>query len=192
MLVGPHPHSLSLGGPASPGFPPAGHPTAAAGLGTPAGHPHAAAALGTPAPRSGRRRYIFLCSWGPTPTRSHSAARLRRASLRRLARAAGATFFYARGAPPPLALTRRPGFAGLPSGASLGPQALHYFLLCRAPEHQRESRKQQPTREGPRRALVDERHQALDGAVRLLNDIAAEEHRIEDSGERSARNQPRA
>src|SRR5436309_2553006 len=42
MLVGPHPHSLSLGGPASPGFP--------------------------PAPRSGRRRYIILCSWGPTPT----------------------------------------------------------------------------------------------------------------------------
>src|SRR5437867_1702639 len=32
--------------------------------------------------------------------------------------------FTARGAPPPLALTRRPGFAGLPSGASLGPQAL--------------------------------------------------------------------
>ena len=31
--------------------PPAGHPNAAAALGTPAGHPNAAAALGTPAPR---------------------------------------------------------------------------------------------------------------------------------------------
>src|SRR5437667_51149 len=36
------------------------------------------------------------------------------------------TFSHARGAPPPLALTRRPGSAGLPSGASLGPQALSY------------------------------------------------------------------
>src|SRR3989442_1676166 len=35
-------------------------------------------------------------------------------------------FLLARGAPPPLALTRRPGFAGLPSGASLGPQALYH------------------------------------------------------------------
>ncbi len=43
MRVGPHPHALSLGGAASPRFPPAGHP-------------NAAAALGTPAPRSGRRR----------------------------------------------------------------------------------------------------------------------------------------
>src|SRR5262245_9037229 len=33
---------------------------------------------------------IYLWSWGPTPTRTHSAARVRRASLRRLARAAGA------------------------------------------------------------------------------------------------------
>src|SRR5437016_8398019 len=41
--------SLSLGGPASPGYPPAGHPNAAAASGTPAGHPNAAAALGTPA-----------------------------------------------------------------------------------------------------------------------------------------------
>src|SRR5436190_1658133 len=41
MLVGPHPHSLSLGGPASPGFP--------------------------PAPRSGRRRYIiFFCAARPS------------------------------------------------------------------------------------------------------------------------------
>src|SRR2546427_10240182 len=38
--------SLSLGGPASPGSPPAGHP-------------HAAAALGTPAPRSGRWRFSY-------------------------------------------------------------------------------------------------------------------------------------
>src|SRR5438105_8778904 len=56
MLAGPHPRSRSLGGPASPGFPPAGHPNAVAALGTPAGHPNAAAALGTPAPRSSRRR----------------------------------------------------------------------------------------------------------------------------------------
>src|SRR5438093_987764 len=34
------------------------------------------------------------------------------------------TFSYARGAPPPLALTRRRRFAALPSGASLGPRAL--------------------------------------------------------------------
>src|SRR5439155_22213967 len=47
--------------------------------------------------------FIVLCSRGPTPARSHSAARLRRASLRRLARAAGA--FQPRGAPPPLAGT---------------------------------------------------------------------------------------
>src|SRR5205807_9935423 len=76
MLAGPHPRSLSLGGPASPGFP--------------------------PAPRSGRGRLIE-CSRGPTPARSHSAAPLRGAALRRatptrlprwgprrLARAAGA------------------------------------------------------------------------------------------------------
>src|SRR5437867_1216706 len=43
MLAGPHPRSLSLGGAASPRFPPAGHP-------------NAGAALGTPAPRSGRGR----------------------------------------------------------------------------------------------------------------------------------------
>src|SRR2546428_7142149 len=66
-------------------------------------------------------RIICLCSRGPTPARSRSAARLRRATLRRLARAAGA--FTAHGAPPPLALARRRGFAALPSGASLGPQA---------------------------------------------------------------------
>src|SRR5687767_773540 len=34
----------------------------------------------------------------------------------------------ARGAPPPLALARRRGFAALPSGASLGPQALRYLV----------------------------------------------------------------
>src|SRR6267378_4499389 len=33
--------------------------------------------------------------------------------------------FTARGAPPPLALARRPGFDGLPSSGSLGPQALY-------------------------------------------------------------------
>src|SRR5262249_30844687 len=36
------------------------------------------------------------------------------------------TFSYARGAPPPRALTRRRRFAAVPSGASLGPQALHF------------------------------------------------------------------
>src|SRR5437763_7865007 len=54
--------------------------------------------------------------------------------------------FTARGAPPPLALTRRPGFAGLPSGgppqrgcrvgdpgASLGPQALFTARGARPP-----------------------------------------------------------
>src|SRR5438093_6514637 len=55
------------------------------------------------------------------------------------------TFFHARGAPPPLALARRRGFAALPSAASLGPQALPtcptffhargapYLLLRRGP-----------------------------------------------------------
>src|SRR5919201_987342 len=53
--------------------------------------------------------FIVYGSRGPTPARSHSAPRLRRGSLRRLARAAGAlygsrgTFLTARGAPPPLA-----------------------------------------------------------------------------------------
>jgi hypothetical protein len=36
---------------------------------------------------------ISYCAWGPTPTRSRSGARLRRASLRPLARAAGAFRF---------------------------------------------------------------------------------------------------
>src|SRR5437667_6615689 len=66
---------------------------------------------------------IFLCSRGPTPARSHSAARLGRASLRRLARAAGALLLCSRGATP-LALTRRRALGALPSGASLGPRAL--------------------------------------------------------------------
>src|SRR5207247_4929705 len=34
LLAGPHPRSLSLGGPASPGCLPAGHPNTAAALGT--------------------------------------------------------------------------------------------------------------------------------------------------------------
>ena len=37
------------------------------------------------------------------------------------------TFFNARGAPPPLALARRRVFDALPSGASLGPQALRTY-----------------------------------------------------------------
>src|SRR5438093_1674612 len=84
LLVGPHPHSLSLGGAALPRFPPAGHP-------------NAVAALGTPVPRSGRGRYC--CSRGPIsfivldPTssagrlravaRSRSAGRLRRTTFQR-------------------------------------------------------------------------------------------------------------
>jgi hypothetical protein len=36
------------------------------------------------------------------------------------------SFLTARGAPPPLALARRRGSAALPSGASLGPQALTF------------------------------------------------------------------
>src|SRR5438093_645798 len=110
---------------------------------------------GLPSAASLGPQALLLCSRAPTPTRSRSAARRRRASLRRLARAAGAPPMlagphphslslggpaspgfppaprsgrrrssYARGAPPPLALARRPGVAGLPSGASLGPQAL--------------------------------------------------------------------
>src|SRR5882672_10260863 len=74
MLAGPHPRSdtpartvrapgtlpLALGGAASPRYPPAGHPNAAAALGAPAGHPSAAAALGAPAPRAGRRRSVRM------------------------------------------------------------------------------------------------------------------------------------
>src|SRR5467141_2197568 len=158
MLAGPHPRSLSLGGAALPRFPPA--PRSGRGR---------SYARGAPPPLALTRRRGFaalpsgaslgpralLCSRGPTPARSHSAARLCRASLQRLARAAGALMLagphprslslggaalprfppaprsgrgrsYARGAPPPLALTRRRGFAALPSGASLGPRA----LLC--------------------------------------------------------------
>ena len=43
--------------------------------------------------------FISQCAWGPTPKRARSRARLRLASLRPLARAAGASsFFSARGA----------------------------------------------------------------------------------------------
>src|SRR5207247_318730 len=54
---------------------------------------------------------FFLQRWGPTPALLLGARAPRN------------------GSGLPLALTRRPGFAGLPSGASLGPQALHYFML---------------------------------------------------------------
>src|SRR5262249_48838840 len=64
-----------------------------------------------PAPRSRRRRY----------PRSFTA-RCEAPSCRPQRRLP--SFFNARGAPPPLALARRRGFAALPSGASLGPQAL--------------------------------------------------------------------
>src|SRR5438094_8324520 len=167
MLAGPHPHSLSLGGPASPGFPPAPRSgrrrsSYARGAPPPLALARRPGVAGLPSGASLGPQALLLCSRGPTPTRSRSAARRRRASLRRLARAAGAPpmlagphprslslggpaspgfppaprsgrrrFSYARGALPPLALTRRPGFAGLPSGASLGPQAL--FLCSRGP-----------------------------------------------------------
>src|SRR5438128_4851634 len=96
MLAGPHPRSLSLGGAPWARFP--------------------------PAPRSGRGRSALMLA-GRHPARSHSAARLGRASLRRLARAAGALLLCSRGATP-LALTRRRALGALPSGASLGPRAL--------------------------------------------------------------------
>ena len=41
------------------------------------------------------------------------------------------TVFMARGAPPPLALARRRVFDALPSGASLGPQALRTYRTYR-------------------------------------------------------------
>src|SRR5438105_14886494 len=54
-------------------------------------------------------------------------------------------FLYALGVPPPLALTRRRRFAALPSGASLGPQALltargELLLLAWGPAPARGSR----------------------------------------------------
>src|SRR5206468_1739945 len=95
MLAGPHPRSLSLGGPASPGFPPAPRSgrrrfSYARGAPPPLALTRRPGFAGLPSGASLGPQALFLCSRGPTPARSHSAARLRRASLRRLARAAGA------------------------------------------------------------------------------------------------------
>src|SRR5215831_1335318 len=64
--------------------------------------------------------------------------------------------------------------------------ALLQFLLGGAAEDQCEREEQQAAEDHPRRAFVQERNEARHRAVRFLNDIASEEHRVEDPGERAA------
>src|SRR5206468_1696472 len=95
LLAGPHPRSLSLGGATPRRFTPSPR----------SGRRRSLTARGAPPPLAlARRRHsaalhsvaslgpqaLSHCSRGPTPARSRSAAPLRGASLRRLARAAGA------------------------------------------------------------------------------------------------------
>jgi peptidoglycan-associated lipoprotein len=76
-----------------------------------------------------RQCIFFQCAWGPTPKRSRSAAPLRGASLRRLARAAGAALAVlvllgacAKKQPPVARPTTPPPAAGDPSAPPAPPQ----------------------------------------------------------------------
>src|SRR5438094_10534164 len=97
MLAGPHPRSLSLGGAAARRYPPAPRSGRrrsclyARGAPPPLALARRRRCAALPSGASlGPQALLSLCSRGPTPARSRSAAPLRGATLRRLARAAGA------------------------------------------------------------------------------------------------------